>query len=119
MNGLNWHWIALELTVAPMVGVLVALPLWLNEQPIFGNIAGTIVIFGTAFGLILREHMQIEAMVEASASTTAFRAFRIRTRSRASPSTPSSRCSKSFCLFLYSLRVERKIRRRGYDPQWR
>ena len=63
MNGLSWSWIAIEVTAAPLVGLLVALPLWLKEQPIFGNLAGTIVIFGTAFGLILREHLQIDRMV--------------------------------------------------------
>lgn len=118
MNGLNWHWIALELTVAPLVGVLAALPLWLNEQPIFGNIAGTIVIFGSAFGLILREHIQIDVVVGKCIDEgipcfphpDAFTRFAV---------YAFIALFEVILLFLYSLRVERKMRRRGYDPQWR
>src|SRR4051794_24462682 len=65
MSGLNWYWIAVEATVAPLVGLLAALPLWLQDQPILGNVAGTVVIFGTAFGLILREHVQLDKVVRA------------------------------------------------------
>src|SRR6266545_3929585 len=65
MNGLSWYWIGIEATVAPLVGFLVALPLWLKDQPILGNVFGTVVIFGTAFSLIMREHIAIEKMVNA------------------------------------------------------
>ena len=63
MHGLNWYWIAIEATAAPIVGLLVALPLWYKSQPILGNVAGTVVIFGSAFALIFREHVQLTAMV--------------------------------------------------------
>ena len=118
MNGLSWNWIAFEATVAPLVGFLVALPLWLKQQPIFGNIAGTVVIFGTAFSLILREHLQLDAMVRKCIDEGV-------------PCFPQPDAFTRFAvyafiglfevilLFLYSLRVERKLRNRGYDPQWR
>jgi hypothetical protein len=118
MNGLSWYWIAIEATVAPIVGFLVALPLWFKDQPILGNIAGTVVIFGTAFSLILREHIQIEAMVG-------------KCLDEGVPCFPHPEAFTRFAvyafialfevilLFLYSLRVERQRRNRGYDPQWR
>ena len=93
MNGLNWYWIGLEASVVPILGVLFALPLWLKEQPVFGNIAGTVVIFGSAFALIMREHMQIEAMV-GTCLEGGIPCFRIPTPSCASPSMRSWRCSK-------------------------
>jgi hypothetical protein len=61
MNGLSCA-TAIEATVAPIVGFLVALPLWFKDQPILGNIAGTVVIFGTALSLILRG-IAIDVMV--------------------------------------------------------
>jgi hypothetical protein len=118
VNGLSWSWIALEATAAPLVGLLVALPLWLKEQPIFGNLAGTIVIFGSAFGLILREHLQIQAMVTKCIDEgipcfphpEAFTRFAV---------YAFIALFEVIALFLLSLRVEGKLRRRGYDPQWR
>ena len=63
MNGLNWHWISIELTVAPLLGLLVAFPFWRKGGMIFGNIVGTALIFGWAFALIFREHIESIAMV--------------------------------------------------------
>jgi hypothetical protein len=118
VNGLNWYWIGLEASVVPIVGLLFALPLWLKQQPIFGNIAGTVVIFGAAFGLIMREHMQIEAMVSKCLDggipcfphPDAFTRFAV---------YAFVALFEVILLFSLSLRVEQKIRRRGYDPQWR
>ena len=93
MNGFNWFWIAIEATAAPLVGFLVALPLWYKDQAILGNVAGTVVIFGTAFSLILREHVQLDVLVR-KCIDDGVPCFRIRKPSRASPSTRSSRCSK-------------------------
>ena len=118
MNGLSWNWIALELTATPLVGLLLALPLWLKDQPIFGNIAGSVVIFGSAFALILREHLIIDAMVRKCIDDgmpcfphpDAFTRFAV---------YAFIALFEVIALFLYSLRVERKRRNRGYDPQWR
>ena len=118
MNGLNWFWIAVEATAAPVVGLLVALPLWIKDQPILGNVFGTVVIFGTAFSLIMREHIQIEKMVNACLDAgvpcfptpDAFTRFAV---------YAFIALFEVIALFLYSLRVERKRRNRGYDPQWR
>jgi hypothetical protein len=118
VNGLNWYWIGIEASVVPIVGVLFALPLWLKEQPVFGNIAGAVVIFGSAFGLIMREHMQIEAMVSKCLDDglpcfphpDAFTRFAV---------YAFVALFEVILLFSLSLRVEHKLRRRGYDPQWR
>src|SRR6266446_9063921 len=59
MNGLNWSWIAVALTAPNLAGVLVAFPLWRAGQPIFGNLAGTLVIFGSAIALIMREDVEL------------------------------------------------------------
>jgi hypothetical protein len=118
MNGLAWNWIAVELTLVPLVGLLLALPLWVRDQPIFGNIAGAVVIFGAAFGLILREHLHMDALVRKCIDDgmpcfphpEAFTRFAI---------YAFIALFEVILLFLYSLRVERNRRNRGYDPQWR
>jgi len=118
MIGLAWSWIAVELTLVPLVGLLLALPLWVRDQPIFGNIAGAVVIFGSAFALILREHLQMDALVRKCIDDgipcfphpEAFTRFAI---------YAFIALFEVILLFLYSLRVERNRRNRGYDPQWR
>ena len=95
MHELSWWWIVLELTVPPVAAGLVALPVWLKGEPIFGNLVGTAVIFGSAVGLILRERVELEASLS-SAWTRDTPAGPIRVRLRAMRSTPSSRYSKSW-----------------------
>src|SRR6476620_11015362 len=65
VTGLNWYWIALELTLAPAAGLLLAYPLWRKGQAILGNIAGTVAIFGTAIGLIFREYAVLDRATQA------------------------------------------------------
>jgi hypothetical protein len=45
MNQLNW-------------------PFWLKDQAIFGNIVRTVVIFGSAFALIMREHIELDRLIQ-------------------------------------------------------
>lgn len=118
VNELNWYWIGLGATVPPVVGLLVAAPFWWKEQPIFGNIAGTAVIFGAAFALIMREHMQIERVVNACLdggipcfpNPSAFTRFAI---------YAFIALFEVIALFMLSLKVEQRLRRRGYAPEWR
>jgi hypothetical protein len=118
VNELSWFWIALALTVPPIAGGLIALPIWLKGQPILGNLAGTAVIFGAAIALIMREHIELDRL----ARDCLDRGFACRPE----PSAFARDAIYAFIalagamvLFCVSLTVERKVRRRGYDPEWR
>jgi len=118
VNELSWFWIALALTVPPVVGGLVALPIWLKGQPILGNLTGTTVIFGSAIALIMREHVQLQVLAQACLDRgllcwpepSAFARYAI---------YAFISLAEVMALFSVSLPVERRVRRRGYDPEWR
>jgi hypothetical protein len=118
MNTLAWFWITLELTVTPLVAFLVALPFWRQGGMIFGNIAGTVVIFGSAFGFIMREYVEIDRIVNACLEAgdvcwpepSAFTRFAI---------YAFIGLIEVFALFTLSLRAEKKRRDRDYAPEWR
>ena len=118
MNELQWFWISLELTVAPLLGLLVAFPFWRKGGMIFGNIAGTAMIFGWAFALIMREYVELDRMVQQCIDAgdvcfpvpSAFARFGI---------YAFIGLAEVFALFSLSLRVEKKQRDRDYAPEWR
>jgi hypothetical protein len=118
VTDLNWPWIALALTVPGLVGALIAVPIWLKGQPIFGNLAGTAVIFAAAVGLILRERVELEHLAQAcldqgfvcSPEPSAFTRYAI---------YAFIALFEVMALFSVSLKVEEKVRRRGYAPEWR
>ena len=118
MNELNWFWIALALTMPTLVGGLVAFPLWQKGQPILGNLAGATVIFGAAIALILREHVELDRVAQGCLDRglvcwpepSAFTRFAI---------YAFIGLFEVIALFSLSLRVEAKLRRRGYAPEWR
>ena len=118
MNELNWSWIALALTAPPLVGGLIAFSIWQKGQPILGNLAGTIVIFGAAIALIMREHVELDRVSRACLDRgvvcwpdpSAFTRFAI---------YAFIALFEVMVLFVLSLRVEAKLRRRGYAPEWR
>jgi hypothetical protein len=118
VTGLNWYWIGLELTVPGLLAAVLALPLWLKGQPIFGNLAGTVVIFVAAFALILRESAELDRFARACLD----RGFVC----VADPSPFVRYAIYAFiglleimALFSVSLKVEHRIRRRRYAPEWR
>ncbi len=118
MIGLSWRWIALMATVAPAVAVLAAWPVWRTRQFVLGNLAGTLVIFGTALALILREHVELDRIERACLDAgftcwpqpSAFARFGV---------YAFIALVEVFALFAWSLRVERKERNRHYSPEWR
>ena len=118
VDGLSWFWILVEATLPPLVGWLIALPLWLKDQPILGNIAGSIVIFGTAFGLIMREHIDLDRLSSGclDAGRTCFPHPEAFTRFAVYAFIAMF---EVIALFTLSLSVDERRRRRGYDPQWR
>ena len=118
VEGLSWFWILVEATLPPFVGWLIALPLWLKDQPTLGNIAGSMVIFGTAFGLIMREHVELDRLSGAclDAGRTCFPHPEAFTRFAIYAFIAMF---EVIALFTLSLSVDERRRRRGYDPQWR
>ena len=105
-------------TAPPLVGVAVAYPCWTKRQPILGNIAGTAVLFGSALALIRRESAELDRLgricLDAGyycfPSPSAFSRYAI---------YAFIALFEVFALFTVSLGVEEKIRRSGYDPEWR
>jgi hypothetical protein len=118
VSELSWSWIALALTVPPLVAVLVAVPFWRKSQMIFGNIVGTGVIFAAAIALILREYVELDRLtaqcldegVVCWPTPSAFTRFAV---------YAFIGLIEVFILFFLSLRVEERVRRRGYAPEWR
>lgn len=118
MNGLSWFWITVALTVPPVAGVLAALPFWRTRQMTFGSIVGTAIIFGSAMGLILREYVELDHLVQQclEAGTvcwpepSAFTRFAI---------YAFIGLIEVFALFTMSLKVEERARRRSYAREWR
>jgi hypothetical protein len=115
---LSWFWIAVLATVPPIVALAMALPCWLKGQPILGNIAGSAVIFGAALALILRESVEIDRITRGclDAGYTCFAAPSAFTRYAIYAFIA---LFEVFALFTISLSVEHRVRRRGYDPEWR
>src|SRR5262245_53193576 len=65
LNTFSWPWIA-GMVVAPLpIATLLAIPVWRRREVILGNIAGMIVIFGTAVALIMRESVALDAARQA------------------------------------------------------
>jgi hypothetical protein len=119
MHQLNWYWIGVSLIVPPLAGGLLAFPFWRKDQAIFGNIFGTVIIFGSAFGLIMREHIELDRLIgrcldagEAicSPDPSPFTRFAI---------YAFIALFQVIVLFSLSLRVDERARRRGYSPEWR
>jgi hypothetical protein len=117
MNELSWFWMGLEVTVPPVIAGLIAYPVWLKGESILGNVAGTIVIFGTAMALILREHVELDRAERACLvqgficwpEPSAFMRFAI---------YGFIALVEVIVLFSVSLKVEARLRRRGYAPEW-
>lgn len=119
MDQLNWFWIGVSLTIPPIVGGLIAYPFWRRDQAIFGNIFGTVIIFGSAFALIMREHIELDHLIRACFDAG---------KDVCSPEpSPFARFAiyafialfQVMVLFSLSLKVDEKARRRGYAPEWR
>jgi hypothetical protein len=119
MHQLNWFWVGVSAIAPPLVGGLLALPFWRRDQAIFGNIFGTVIIFGSAFALIMREHIELDQLIQqcldagqeiCSPEPSAFARFAV---------YAFIALFQVIVLFSLSLKVDEKMRRRGYAPEWR
>ncbi len=118
MNELNWHWIALASTLPALVSLLAAYPFWRAGHEIFGSIVGTGIIFAAAIGFIMRESVELDRMVQAclDAGTvcwpepSAFARFAI---------YGFIGLAQVIVLFVVSMIVEQRVRRRSYSREWR
>ena len=101
-----------------VVSLVLAYPFWRRNQSIFGSIAGSIVIFGTALGLILREYVEIDRVTKACLD--------LGSTCWPEPS-PFARFAvyafvglvEVILLFFLSIKVEERLRARDYAPEWR
>ena len=117
-NGLNWYGISVMATVPLAVGLLLAYLFWRRGDSIFGNLAGTGVSFTAAFAMIWREHLELDRIVQQCIDTgipcwpepSAFTRFAI---------YAFIALFQVFIVFSVSLRVEERMRRRDYAPEWR
>jgi hypothetical protein len=119
MTELSWPWIAIMAVVPLPLGALLALPVWRRRETILGNIAGTVVIFGTAFALIFRESAMLDRLrqqcfdaggVVCWPTPPAFTRYTI---------YAAIGLVHVIALFAISLRVEKHIREQDYAPEWR
>ena len=117
VDRLNWLWIALMCTVPLPLAAAVATLLWRRNEPILGNLAGTVVIFGSALGFILRESVVLDRLTQQCIDAgftcwpqpSAFSRYAI---------YAAIGLLEVIGLFLVSLNVERRMRRRHYAPEW-
>jgi len=117
VNGLNWPWIGLMCLGPLPVAAAVAAFLWRRNEPILGNLAGTIVIFGSALGFILRESVVLDRLTRQCLDAgqtcwpqpSAFARYAI---------YAAIGLLEVMALFLISLIVERRMRRHRYAPEW-
>ena len=119
MDELNWMSLAIMTLVALPLAVFVARLLWVRNEGVLGNLAGTAVIFGTAIVLILKESAESDAATNNCLDAGLTDCF--------SPSSPFTRyaiyafigLAEVIALFLISHEVERRMRNREYAPEWR
>ena len=119
MNDLSWRWIAIMVIVPLPVAMLAASPVWRRRETILGNILGSVLIFGTAFALIFRESVVLDAARQSCFAAggvvcwptpSAFVRYAI---------YASIGLAEVIALFVTSLGVERRMRERDYAPEWR
>jgi hypothetical protein len=117
VDRLSWSWIALMCTAPLPFAAAVAALGWRRNEPILGNLAGTVVIFGMALALILRESAELDGLTRQCLNAgltcwphpSAFARYAI---------YAAIALLEVMALFLVSLAVERRIRRRRYAPEW-
>jgi hypothetical protein len=117
VKGLNWYWITMQLTVPPLLGLVMAIPFWRRAAMIFGNLVGSGMLLGWAIALILREYIEIDRFVKAclDEGTWCFPEPGAEMRFAVYAAIGFA---EVFLLFTVSLAVERRISNRDYAKEW-
>jgi len=119
MTELSWTWIAV-MAVAPLpLGTLLALPVWRRREFILGNIAGTVVIFGTAFALIFRESAMLTILRQQCFDAGGVVCWPVPSAFTRYTIYAVLGLVEVVALFLFSLTVEKRLREQDYAPEWR
>jgi hypothetical protein len=118
VDRLSWQWIALMCAIPLPVAIAVAAIGWRSSQMILGNIAGATVIFGAALLSIFREYAVLDRLTQEclDAGTTCWPEPTAFTRYAIYAGIG---LFQVMALFLFSLRMERRMRERAYAPEWR
>ena len=113
---MSWFWIAIALTVPTGLAVLVTLLYSMKGDPAIGAILGSGVVFASCVGLIGREYTEL-ARLSQSCLGIGCRVY----------PEPHMRFGiyaciallEVFAVFLLSLWIEERNRRRTFAPEWR
>jgi hypothetical protein len=118
LDSVSWSWILLMAAGPPIAARLLAGFAWRKNEMILGNVAGTIVIFGTAMALILRESLVLDRLVRECIDAGIVCAPRPAPFIRYAIYAGIG-LAQVVALFLISLRVEHAIREQRYSNEWR
>ena len=115
---MSWYWIAAALTVPTLAAILIALPFWVNDAPLAGNLVGAGIILLAAIASVVREQSDVQRLL--------LRCVAAGTPCLVHPA-PFTRfavygaigMAEVALLFALSLWVEEKRRRRLLGTEWR
>jgi hypothetical protein len=113
----SWGWIGLMLTAPPAAGALLASVCWRKREMILGNLAGTIVIFGAAIVLIIRESVELNAVI-AQCLDAGYTCWPMPSAFVRYSIYAIIALVEVIALFNWSLRIEARMRNRLYAPEW-
>jgi hypothetical protein len=115
----SWYWIAVSAVGPVLLGLLIAWPLWRNNQGTLGSTIGASIIFICGAALIGREYMELERLTEACVEATGFECIFDPAPFTRFAAYASIALVQVFALFLIGVRFEERRRRMDYAPEWR
>jgi hypothetical protein len=115
---MSWFWIVVALTVPTGLAILVTLLYSVKGDPMIGAILGSGVVFASCVGLIGREYVELARLSQnclaAGIGCPVYPEPHMRFGIYASIAL-----LEVFAVFLLSLWLEERNRRRTFAPEWR